>query len=424
MSRKYIHMVLIVICCWTVTGCKAQQHLQKTRAAYEEAPFTVNAPEIQHLQNSEVPADIRMVTAALVQKLRQAPEDIPRVEFNPSGYHYSPESSFKYQGFAVTDIRLIDQWARSTGADSFSCRVQGVLSFADQLGRRTLLEYTADYELFKGRIVIQRSEIIPLPPIFPRTAAFILEGRKLKHIVDQKPDFTAFYAGVVQESIPMTPTAREKAQYEAYQEMSFFERLRNAPNTKKDEYFMVIFVMDRLTPDADLEVLVTESLYGKKSLANVVYRDFHGWRVAVFGGEFAIGSDLFHAKVYYHPAPGVLPEGREEVLVGLFTSEKNYNVQPADQASQALTPGKASHSAPSEGPLASGAMLLVITDNQDASRIQARLKDLGFYTMKVDGIWGPGSKGALEKFQMSSGLQPSGKWDMGTQMKLFAGTGQ
>ncbi len=40
---------------------------------------------------------------------------------------------------------------------------------------------------------------------------------------------------------------------------------------------------------------------------------------------------------------------------------------------------------------------------------QNRLRMLGFYTGGVDGIWGEGTQSALERFQQSRGLQPSGQ---------------
>jgi peptidoglycan hydrolase-like protein with peptidoglycan-binding domain len=40
--------------------------------------------------------------------------------------------------------------------------------------------------------------------------------------------------------------------------------------------------------------------------------------------------------------------------------------------------------------------------------IQSRLREQGFYTGRVDGKWGPGSETAVERFQRSRGMQPTG----------------
>lgn len=63
--------------------------------------------------------------------------------------------------------------------------------------------------------------------------------------------------------------------------------------------------------------------------------------------------------------------------------------------------------------------LLDTTNRDDASAIQARLAQRGFYTMKVDGLWGAGSRNALRNFQRATGIRDDGLWNMETQMKLF-----
>jgi peptidoglycan hydrolase-like protein with peptidoglycan-binding domain len=40
--------------------------------------------------------------------------------------------------------------------------------------------------------------------------------------------------------------------------------------------------------------------------------------------------------------------------------------------------------------------------------VQARLRDLGFYTGAVDGVWGQSTQSAVGQFQANRGLQPNG----------------
>ena len=56
---------------------------------------------------------------------------------------------------------------------------------------------------------------------------------------------------------------------------------------------------------------------------------------------------------------------------------------------------------------------------QDASLIQKKLAQLGYYTMKIDGLWGQGSQKALQHFQRANGLRADGKWNRETQKKLL-----
>jgi len=55
----------------------------------------------------------------------------------------------------------------------------------------------------------------------------------------------------------------------------------------------------------------------------------------------------------------------------------------------------------------------------DARQIQKKLKEMGYYTSKVDGIWGPNSKAALRTFQKNHALTNDGEWDSITQFFLF-----
>jgi peptidoglycan hydrolase-like protein with peptidoglycan-binding domain len=48
--------------------------------------------------------------------------------------------------------------------------------------------------------------------------------------------------------------------------------------------------------------------------------------------------------------------------------------------------------------------------SRDAVRnVQSRLRNLGFYRGQIDGMWGPGTQTAVERFQQGRGLQPTGQ---------------
>ena len=52
--------------------------------------------------------------------------------------------------------------------------------------------------------------------------------------------------------------------------------------------------------------------------------------------------------------------------------------------------------------------------------LQQRLKDLGYYTIKVDGIFGSGTQRAVREFQRVNGLSVTGKADNATQTLLYS----
>lgn len=398
-----------------LTGCKVQQHIQQTRSQYETAPFEIHLPEYRMISENELGGDVRLVTAAILEKMQKNSNPFKNVVFETAGKHVIAEPDFDFQGFSVKSIVIQDYQVTELAGNDFVCRLQGYINLVDSVNRRTVNFYQAEYRMTSDGISISKSTSFTVPPLFPRVQAFIIEKEKMSLALDSADDFPTLYSQVVSMAHSMTPNQEEIRQRNELKEMSFFERLRNAPKLDRQDNVMIIFALDRITPDAELDSVVTSTLHEKESVIKPNILDFNGWQVTAFGGNFAIDQDVFYAKVYYKPGPGVLPDNKDRVLVGLFTSEKNYgdNLEQTQETQFGQ-----------EGPLASGKLLLSTANNNDAALIQARLAELGLYAMKVDGLWGPGSKKALQNFQAANGLQPSGEWDMGTQMKLFAGTGK
>lgn len=52
--------------------------------------------------------------------------------------------------------------------------------------------------------------------------------------------------------------------------------------------------------------------------------------------------------------------------------------------------------------------------------LQQRLKDLGYYTIRVDGIYGSATQRAIRWFQEVNGLSVTGKADHATQQLLYS----
>ncbi len=53
-----------------------------------------------------------------------------------------------------------------------------------------------------------------------------------------------------------------------------------------------------------------------------------------------------------------------------------------------------------------------------AMRVQERLRQLGAYSGRADGVWGPDSQAALERFQQGRGLQVTGQLNQATASTL------
>jgi hypothetical protein len=56
---------------------------------------------------------------------------------------------------------------------------------------------------------------------------------------------------------------------------------------------------------------------------------------------------------------------------------------------------------------------------EDATRVQRRLADLGFFLGTPNGIFGPRSRHALREFKSANGLVPDDRWDANIQARLF-----
>ena len=64
--------------------------------------------------------------------------------------------------------------------------------------------------------------------------------------------------------------------------------------------------------------------------------------------------------------------------------------------------------------------LIDISTVSGVNLVQSRLKELGHYAGRVDGIWGPASRAALRNFKLSqSGLRNDDAWDLVTQRALM-----
>ena len=63
--------------------------------------------------------------------------------------------------------------------------------------------------------------------------------------------------------------------------------------------------------------------------------------------------------------------------------------------------------------------LLDLKTHDGAKVVQARLKSLGYYRYKVDGVWGPKSAAALSRFRRDAGLGSDNAWDLASESALM-----
>ena len=107
-----------------------------------------------------------------------------------------------------------------------------------------------------------------------------------------------------------------------------------------------------------------------------------------------------------------------------FTLELGSKLHKLVERGTKIEKAKASNPHIPEGPLGKGSILLDPQKPISAKIIQTRLAKLNYYHARIDGIWGPKSKGALQRFKTKHDLASPSKWDVNTQIELFEGTGQ
>jgi peptidoglycan hydrolase-like protein with peptidoglycan-binding domain len=285
-----------------------------------------------------------------------------------------------------------------------------MLHFEDDIGRKASTYFTVRYSVTKNKILIEASDVVAVPPVFPRLEAYFVPQSAFANL--QEGDLSNFADLYLYSSLsaePMVASDEERKAREAYEKMSLWKKM--AAGTKgQEDYFIIVFCMDRLASGSELKMTVSNSMgtLGQE-LAEVVYRYDAGWRTMIAGGKFNPDSPSthFYANVAYTLDPR---GGTEPLLIGSFKNEKDYS-PPQTPKMLAQQQGD---------PIASGAVFLNPDTPQDASQIQNRLRQLGFFQGPVDGQFGAPSKDALSRFVAAAGVEGDGIWTLEVQKKLFA----
>jgi len=137
-------------------------------------------------------------------------------------------------------------------------------------------------------------------------------------------------------------------------------------------------------------------------------------------GVMAVQQRLKQNGAYAGPTDGVWGP---ESAAALEQFQRANGLQVTGQLNQAtvatlgLNPADILAAAPPGVPTASAAPAEPLS--RDAIRaVQSRLRQLGFYPGRIDGIWGPGMQASLQRFQQGRGLQATGQLNPATVTAL------
>ncbi|MDD6040686.1 MAG: peptidoglycan-binding protein, partial [Clostridia bacterium] len=140
-----------------------------------------------------------------------------------------------------------------------------------------------------------------------------------------------------------------------------------------------------------------------------------GYDVGSVDGKF--GASTKRAVIAFQSANGLTPDGLAGAKTLALISAK---VQALDNASSGESP---SGSGSSSGSSSSGGFTRTLRrgyTGDDVVRVQTRLKELGYYTKAIDGVYGLGSMAAVKAFQERNGLSADGLAGSRTFEKLFS----
>lgn len=400
---RYILLLLTLLCGLALAGCNMPE--SGTASLTPPPPRDVPAPKVIPAAPAQKLDDIKLVSAALIERLRGGRISVPNVTLNPDGQHSVGELDFNYDGFDVVDVAVTGYVTAELAPGRVQAMLEGVILFKDIINRRAGVYFCTQYVVTKTAVDITKSVVVGIPPDFPRVETYFVPEDKFKAAASSLLNYMDYYLFAIENAEPMRYDEGE------------------SKTGVTGNYYILTFCKDRIFDEATLHMKVTDKPFGAgKVLSEAISINDSGWRILVTGGKFAPGSTRYKFYVgvtYKQEAGSYLPE----VVVGEFHNVKQPYA-PAAQAQAQPAQAAPAQAAPSaEGPLAQGTLFLNPVFPADVEVIQVRLKELGLYNYKIDRDFGPLTRKALDTFNEQHGL-PKGQWSLGVQKELFKGTGQ
>lgn len=261
------------------------------------------ADEIRFVAIDKIPWDATAVITASVLAIRgrDMPQDSSPVILTQAAKAALSDPSFRYEGLTLAGFVLTKYGASSAFANAVT--MSAILRFLDDDGRRASVALLAEYGAVTTGIEIKEATVITLPPSKPEVRLFVVPA-------------TAFLDGVFPPELDWSQLARLVA--DKTLPLDRPERLSKSPQS----YYVVAFVMERLPPDAEFQLRVSETpegIEGDHSFS--VTKDFDGWRVATMRGKFTLNSETeFFIKAIYTPGIPLPAAERTPRLVGSLSS--------------------------------------------------------------------------------------------------------
>ena len=247
---------------------------------------------------SQVPADAASAAAAIMERMRgDGSNAVAGVGFAPNVGLDLHEKRFAYRDFAVKDQALL----RHGTDDGDGTTAAGRLDMEDPLGRRTQVLFYADYRSTNDGIEITRAQVATLYSLSPEARVFVVPAERLEGVSGGVP---RTHAGLFEFAAANAVTGDVSGQVPA-----------------GDRDFVVFaFLLDRISPSAEITVKVSESRDGTDGYASASrYIDFDGWRVGILPGTFDLRRTKLFVKVLFRPGEEISFINRQTRLVSVLS---------------------------------------------------------------------------------------------------------
>jgi len=215
---------------------------------------------------------------------------------------------------------LIDKELTFSGAELYHYKtninnpsdktIAGKIDFEGPLGRRTSALHVSRFSSTNNEIVITEARVEPLYSTNPEPMLFIVPTSSLPNNASLYPDsYTDLLTFVSEKAV--TPSSR----------VNMIEE--NA------EYTIFVFLLDRISPSAALQVKVSTQetgIYGYKQTTR--YLNFNGWQVGILSGLFSLSdrgqTEPLYVKAVFVPGKEV-GKLRPPRLIGRYMI---HNIDP------------------------------------------------------------------------------------------------
>ena len=350
----------------------------------------------------ELPGHAELAIAALLHKIRH--ETNTAAVFDARGSH-DVQESFSYAGFDVDNVDIAKNILVRENPEAALINLGGFLHFEDEAARRTTVGFEMHYKVFKksGKPpVIVHSYTSNVTPAYPLVGAFFIPAEIFSRSENIPNSFADYLRFAREHAIEMGTDSMTAGTYR-----------------RKQSLIVLIFCFDRLPSGAFLDVTVDNYQ------VNPVVMDFDGWRILALGGKGRLftPSESFFIDVHYYKKRMAIFNRQH---IARFSSLKQ---NPENQWTKALqqlhrkTDGKMQPQT-ARGPIEKGLRRLTVEKHDDAVIVQTRLQELGYYKMKVDGIFGKGSIAALRNWSRDRLNHEAETLTLEVQKALFKGTGR